>query len=69
MNNTLKYNCIKGVLVSPNAALINNELISIIPKGYVSWNFELGKEYFFEINSYYPDYLVVSDFVLNQDLN
>lgn len=69
MNNTLKYNCIKGVWVSPNAALINNELKSIIPKGYVPWNFELGKEYFFEIDSYYPDYLVVSDFVLNQDLN
>lgn len=57
------YNCIKGVLLGPNQALINGEEVFVAFKGFVSWDIEYNKEYFFEIEKSNKPYLTIIDLV------
>lgn len=56
------YNCIKGVLLGPNLALIDNKEVPVIPKGYVPWDLKYNVEYFFEVEEHLG-HLVIIDLV------
>lgn len=56
------YNCVKGILLGPNLALIDNKEVPIIPKGYVPWDLEYNSEYFFEVEEH-SGYLAIIDLV------
>lgn len=57
------YNCVKGVLLDPNLAIINGEETIVALKPFLPWNLEFNKEYFFEIERNSDYYLTIIDLV------